>query len=84
MTTVIIIGLILLLLVLFVGWGIIGWILRGIGSVFELIFEGGEFGMWLSVTSHPLANHHLLYSWCRIGASISVSPKMNSNSELWY
>lgn len=44
MTTVIIIGLILLILVLFVGWGIIGWILRGIGSVFELIFEGGESG----------------------------------------
>ncbi len=44
MTTIYIIGFILLIGVLFVGWGIFGWILRGIGAVFELLFEGGESG----------------------------------------
>lgn len=39
-----IIGFILLLGVLFVGWGIFGWILRGIGAIFDFIFEGGESG----------------------------------------
>ena len=44
MTIIYILGFILLIGVLFVGWGIFGWILRGIGAVFELLFEGGESG----------------------------------------
>ena len=44
MTLLYIIGIILLIGVLFVGWGIFGWILSAIGSVFELIFEGVEAG----------------------------------------
>ena len=44
MTILYIIGIILLIGVLFVGWGIFGWILSAIGSIFELIFEGGKSG----------------------------------------
>lgn len=40
MTILYIIGVILLLCLLFVGWGIFGWILRAFGAVFEVLFEG--------------------------------------------
>ena len=35
-----IIGLIVLVLIVFTGGGIVGWILKGIGSIFELLFDG--------------------------------------------
>jgi len=35
-----IIGVVVLLLIIFTGGGILGWIFKGIGSVFELLFEG--------------------------------------------
>ncbi len=34
------IGLIVLVLILFTGGGIVGWILKGIGSIFELLLDG--------------------------------------------
>lgn len=35
-----IIGLIVLGLAIFTGGGIVGWILKGIGSIFELLLDG--------------------------------------------
>ena len=35
-----IIGILVLLLIVFTGGGIIGWILKGIGAVFDLLLEG--------------------------------------------
>ena len=35
-----IIGLIVLLLIVFTGGGILGWIFKGIGSIFELLLDG--------------------------------------------
>lgn len=35
-----IIGLIVLGLAIFTGGGILGWILKGIGSIFELLLDG--------------------------------------------
>ena len=35
-----IIGIIILILILFTGGGILGWLLKGIGSVFELLLDG--------------------------------------------
>ena len=35
-----IIGLIVLGLIVFTGGGILGWIFKGIGSIFELLLEG--------------------------------------------
>lgn len=35
-----IIGLIVLVLIVFTGGGILGWIFKGIGSIFELLFDG--------------------------------------------
>lgn len=34
------IGLFVLVLILFTGGGIVGWILKGIGSIFELLLDG--------------------------------------------
>lgn len=34
------IGLLVLVLILFTGGGILGWILKGIGSIFELLLDG--------------------------------------------
>lgn len=34
------IGLIVLVLILFTGGGILGWIFKGIGSIFELLLDG--------------------------------------------
>jgi len=35
-----IIGILVLLLIVFTGGGILGWIFKGIGSSFELLLEG--------------------------------------------
>ena len=35
-----ILGIIVLIILLFVGGGILGWIFKGIGSIFELLLEG--------------------------------------------
>jgi hypothetical protein len=35
-----IIGILVLILIIFTGGGILGWLLKGIGSVFELLLEG--------------------------------------------
>jgi hypothetical protein len=34
------IGLLVLVLILFTGGGILGWIIKGIGSIFELLLDG--------------------------------------------
>ena len=34
------IGLLVLVLILFTGGGIVGWILKGMGSIFELLLDG--------------------------------------------
>lgn len=39
-----IIGVIVLLLIIFTGGGILGWLLHGLGAIFELLLEG-----WSSV-----------------------------------
>ena len=35
-----IIGILVLLLIVFTGGGIIGWLFKGIGSIFELLIDG--------------------------------------------
>lgn len=35
-----IIGLIVLVLIVFTGGGILGWVFKGIGGIFELLFDG--------------------------------------------
>ena len=35
-----IIGILALILIVFTGGGILGWLLKGIGSIFELLLEG--------------------------------------------
>ena len=35
-----IIGILVLLLIVFTGGGILGWLLKGIGAIFELLLEG--------------------------------------------
>ena len=35
-----IIGILVLILIVFTGGGILGWIFKGIGSVFELLLDG--------------------------------------------
>lgn len=35
-----IIGILALLLIVFTGGGILGWLLKGIGSIFELLLDG--------------------------------------------
>ena len=38
-----IIGLIVLVLIVFTGGGILSWIFKGIGSIFELLLDGWGF-----------------------------------------
>ena len=40
MEILIIIGLIVVILAVFTGGGILGWLLKGIGAIFELLLEG--------------------------------------------
>ncbi len=35
-----IIGIIVVILIIFTGGGILGWIFKGIGSIFELLLDG--------------------------------------------
>ncbi|MCR5837072.1 MAG: hypothetical protein K6G88_11245 [Lachnospiraceae bacterium] len=35
-----IIGLIVLVLIVFTGGGILGWVLKGLGAIFEFLLEG--------------------------------------------
>jgi hypothetical protein len=35
-----IIGIIVLILIIFTGGGIVGWIFKGIGAIFELLIDG--------------------------------------------
>ena len=35
-----IIGILVLILIVFTGGGILGWIFKGIGSIFELLLDG--------------------------------------------
>lgn len=42
-----IIGILVLILIVFIGGGILGWIFNGIGSIFGLLLEG--WGSCLSV-----------------------------------
>lgn len=35
-----IIGIIVLVLIVFTGGGILGWLLKGVGAIFELLLEG--------------------------------------------
>jgi len=35
-----IIGILVLILIVFTGGGILGWLLKGIGAVFDLLLEG--------------------------------------------
>ena len=35
-----VIGLIVLVLIVFTGGGILGWVFKGIGGIFELLFDG--------------------------------------------
>ena len=37
-----IIGLLVLILVIFTGGGILGWIFKGIGAIFELLLDGWD------------------------------------------
>lgn len=39
-----IIGILFLIGVLFTGGGILGWLLKGFGGIFDLLWEGNEFG----------------------------------------
>lgn len=40
MEILVVIGLIVLVLIIFTGGGIIGWIFLGIGGIFELLLDG--------------------------------------------
>ena len=40
MEILIFIGLIVVILAVFTGGGILGWLLKGIGAIFELLLEG--------------------------------------------
>ena len=40
MEIITIIGVIVLIIIIFTGGGILGWIFKGIGSIFELLLDG--------------------------------------------
>jgi hypothetical protein len=40
MEIITIIGVIVLIIIIFTGGGILGWIIKGIGSIFELLLDG--------------------------------------------
>jgi hypothetical protein len=40
MEILLIIGILVLVLIVFTGGGILGWLLKGIGAVFDLLLEG--------------------------------------------
>jgi hypothetical protein len=40
MEILLIIGILVLVLIVFTGGGILGWLLKGIGSIFEILLDG--------------------------------------------
>lgn len=56
MEILLIIGAIVLIILLFVGFGIFGWILEGIGAIFEFLFEGlgNGLGCLLKIILFPI------------------------------
>ena len=40
MEILVIIGIIILILAIFTGGGLIGWLLKGLGAIFEFLLEG--------------------------------------------
>ena len=56
MEILLIIGAIVLIILLFVGFGIFGWILEGIGAIIEFLFEGlgNGFGCLLKIILFPI------------------------------
>lgn len=42
MDILVFIGLLVLVLIVFTGGGILGWIFKGIGSIFELLLDGWD------------------------------------------
>lgn len=56
-----IIGLIVLILAIFTGGGIIGWIFKGIGSIFELLLDG--WGSCLRVIAWIIIIFLALLAW---------------------
>lgn len=56
-----VIGLIVLVLAIFTGGGIIGWILQGIGSIFELLLDG--WGSCLRVIAWIIIIFLALLAW---------------------
>lgn len=56
-----VIGLIVLVLIIFTGGGIIGWIFQGIGSIFELLLDG--WGSCLKVIAWIIIIFLALLAW---------------------
>jgi len=56
-----VIGLIVLVLAIFTGGGIIGWIFKGIGSIFELLLDG--WGSCLRVIAWIIIIFLALLAW---------------------
>ncbi len=56
-----VIGLIVLVLIIFTGGGIIGWIFQGIGSIFELLLDG--WGSCLRVIAWIIIIFLALLAW---------------------
>lgn len=56
-----VIGLIVLILAIFTGGGIIGWIFKGIGSIFELLLDG--WGSCLRVIAWIIIIFLALLAW---------------------
>ena len=56
MKILLIIGAIVLIILLFVGFGIFGWILEGIGAIIEFLFEGlgNGLGCLLKIILFPI------------------------------
>lgn len=56
-----VIGLIVLVLAIFTGGGIIGWIFQGIGNIFELLLDG--WGSCLRVIAWIIIIFLALLAW---------------------
>lgn len=61
MEILVVIGLIVLVLIIFTGGGIIGWIFQGIGSIFELLLDG--WGSCLRVIAWIIIIFLALLAW---------------------
>ncbi|MBR6963012.1 MAG: hypothetical protein IKH86_05185 [Prevotella sp.] len=56
-----VIGLIVLVLIIFTGGGIIGWIFQGIGNIFELLLD--DWGSCLRVIAWIIIIFLALLAW---------------------